>query len=121
MNKKLLLLLSIITGILSQTTSTEKITIYSKDIFEINCDSHFFYLSMNISSSQKAKDIIPFELNLLSPQDLKFKCIIDTSSEKLNCFTFVPFGRNYRKNELFFHLLSRLLHQYQLPTSCWFE
>ena len=104
MNKKLLLLLSIITGILSQTTSTEKITIYSKDIFEINCDSHFFYLSMNISSSQKAKDIIPFELNLLSPQDLKFKCIIDTSSEKLNCFTFVPLSRTYRKESLFFHL-----------------
>ena len=96
--------LSIISKVISQMTNSEKIKIYSEDVFNINCDSHYFYLSMNISSSKKVQDIIPFELTLLNPIDLKFKCIIDTFQEKLNCFTFVPFGRNYRKNELFFHL-----------------
>ena len=97
-------LISIISKVISQVTNTEKIKIYSKDVFSVNCDSHFFYISMNISSSKKVQDILPFELTLLNPVDLKFKCIIDTFQEKLNCFTFVPFGRNYRKNELFFHL-----------------
>ena len=97
-------LISIISKVISQVTNTEKIKIYSKDYFNINCDSHFFYLSMNLSISKKVQDIISFDLILLNPIDLKFKCIIDTFQEKLNCFTFVPFGRNYRKNELFFHL-----------------
>ena len=90
---------------LSQLTTQEPIKIYSKDYFKIDCDSHFFYLSMDISSSNKDNnEIIPFELTLLSPQDLKFKCIIDISKEKLSCFSFVPLGQSYHKEELFFHL-----------------
>ena len=89
----------------SQLTTQETIKIYSKDYFSIDCDSHFFYLSMDISSSIKDNNqIIPFELTILSPQDLKFKCIIDISKEKLSCFSFVPLGQSYRKEELFFHL-----------------
>ena len=88
----------------SQSTTQETIKIFAKDYFSIDCDSHFFYLSMNISTSIKNNQIIPFDLTTLSPQDLKFKCIIDISKEKLSCFAFVPLGQNYRKEELFFHL-----------------
>lgn len=88
----------------SQLTTQETIKIYSKDYFNIDCDSHFFYLSMNISSSINNNQIIPFELTILNPQDLKFKCIIDISKELLSCFSFVPIGQSYHKEELFFHL-----------------
>jgi len=104
--KKNIFILSLIL-FLSETLSqlsNEIIKIYSEDYFKIDCDSHFFYLSMNITTSHKVHYIVPFELSLLSPQDLKFKCIIDTFESKLNCFTFVPLGQNYHKQELFFHL-----------------
>lgn len=79
-------------------------TIYAKDIFTVSCDSHFFYLTMNITSSIALMDPIPFELSLLSPQDLKMKCIIDTTNEKIECFSFVPKNERFKSEELFFHL-----------------
>ena len=100
----ILLLILLFSQTNSEITSKEAIKIFSKDVFSINCDSHFFYLSMNISTSKKVEDIISFDLTVLNPPDLKFKCIIDTNDEKLNCFTFVPFGQNYKKEDLFFHL-----------------
>ena len=107
MTKKInILIISLILFIsesLSQS-SQEIIIVYSEDYFKIDCDSHFFYLSMNISTSHKTHYIIPFDLTLLSPQDSKFKCIIDMFQEKLSCFSFVPLGQRYHKEELFFHL-----------------
>ena len=100
----LLIFISLISYSISEMKPPDKIKIYSKDIFNINCDSHFFYLSMNLSNTYAVEDLIPFELTLLSPQDLKFKCIIDTLQRELQCFTFVPLGLSYRKQDLFFHL-----------------
>ena len=108
MNNKTLffivLIVSLILNSISQLIPPEPIKIYSKEIFNIDCDEHFFYLTMNISSSEQIEDIITFELTLLSPQELKFKCLIDTIEEKLQCFSFVPLGQSYRKEDLFFHL-----------------
>ena len=100
----LFLLISLISYSKSEIMPPDKIKVYSKDLFNINCDSHFFYLSMNITTSHAVEDLIPFELTLLSPQDLKFKCIINSLHQKLECFTFVPLGMSYRKEDLFFHL-----------------
>ena len=99
-----LLQLLLLSELFSQIKSNEIIKIYSEEYFNIDCDSHFFYLSMKISSSKKVDNIIPFELTLLSPQELKFKCLIDTQNNKLNCFAFVPLGQSYRRKDLFFHL-----------------
>ena len=94
----------LISKYLSQLKS-QIIQVKSEDYFDIACDSHFYYLTMDIStSSNEIISLIPFELTLLSPQDLKFKCLIDSSEEKIKCFSFVPLGQSYRKEELFFHL-----------------
>ena len=100
----IVLFVSLILNSISQLIPSDPIKIYSKEIFNIDCDEHFFYLTMNISSSEQIEDIITFETTLLSPQELKFKCLIDTTEEKLKCFSFVPLGQSYRKEDLFFHL-----------------
>jgi hypothetical protein len=105
LSARFLSLILLISESFSQLKKQEAIQVYSEDYFDITCDSHFYYLTMDISIVNKeVKSLIPFELTLLSPQDLKFKCLIDSSQQKFNCFSFVPLGLHYRKEELFFHL-----------------
>ena len=105
LSARFLSLILLISECFSQLKKQEAIQVYSEDYFDITCDSHFYYLTMDISIANKeVKSLIPFELTLLSPQDLKFKCLIDSSQQKFNCFSFVPLGLHYRKEELFFHL-----------------
>ena len=78
------------------------VKIYSEELFEITCDSHFFYLSMKISSDKDIEKTIPFELSLISPSNLKMKCLI--IKNYIKCFSFVPDGAIFRQEELFFHI-----------------
>ena len=85
-----------------ETSILPSIKIYSEELFKISCDSHFFYLSMKISSEMEIYHPITFELNLISPSNLNMKCLIYKTS--LDCFSFVPEGSIYRQEELFFNL-----------------
>ena len=89
-------------NISSETSIIPSIKIYSEELFKISCDSHFFYLSMKISSEVEINYPITFELNLISPSNLNMKCLIYKT--KLDCFSFVPEGSIYRQEELFFNL-----------------
>ena len=89
-------------NISSETSIKENIKIYSEELFKISCDSNFFYLSMKISSDIDIKSPISFELNLVSPTNLRMKCMIFNT--QFECFSFVPDGSVYRNEELFFNI-----------------
>lgn len=86
----------------SENEEEKNIIIYSKELFQITCDSHFFYLSMKISSSKTISTPISFELNLISPSNLRMKCML--YNIQLECFSFVPDGYIYRQEDLFFNI-----------------
>ena len=98
----LIFILIININISSETSITENIIIYSEDLYNIICDSHFYYLSMNISSNIEITSPISFELNLVNPPNIRMKCLI--YKNQLDCFSFVPDGSLYRSEELFFNL-----------------
>ena len=85
-----------------ETNLIPSIKIYSEELFKVSCDSHFFYISMKISSDTDIISPISFELNLSSPSDLNMKCLLYKT--QFECFSFVPSGIIYRQEELFFHL-----------------
>ena len=86
----------------NETSLLSKIKIISEEIIQVSCDSHFFYISMKISSSSEIINPITFELNLISPSNTRMKCIVFNT--KFECFSFVPDGFLYRQEELFFNL-----------------
>ena len=85
-----------------QTFLLTNIKIFSEELFKISCDSNFFYLSMKISSDNDILSPISFELNLVSPSNLRMKCMIFKT--QFVCFSFVPDGSLYRQEELFFNI-----------------
>ena len=97
----IILLISTIT-ITSETSMLENIKIFSEELFQISCDSHFFYLSMKISSDKEILFPVTFELTLSSPSNIRMKCMI--YKDKFDCFSFVPEGSIYRQEELFFNI-----------------
>ena len=86
----------------SSETEIQNIKVFSEELFQVSCDSHFFYLSMLISSDVEIINPISFDLNLVSPSNLRMKCMIYKS--QFECFSFVPDGRLYRQEELFFNI-----------------
>ena len=86
----------------SSETEIQNIKVFSEELFQVSCDTHFFYLSMLISSDVEIINPISFDLNLVSPSNLRMKCMIYKS--QFECFSFVPDGRLYRQEELFFNL-----------------
>ena len=97
-----LFLILIIKLNISTETVIQNIKVFSEELFQVSCDSHFFYLSMLISSDVEIINPISFELNLVSPSNLRMKCMIYKS--QFECFSFVPDGSLYRQEELFFNI-----------------
>ena len=89
-------------NISAEENITESIKIYSEELFQVSCDSNFFYLSMKISSEREIIAQMSFELNLVSPTNLRMKCMIFNT--QFECFSFVPDGSVYRQEELFFNI-----------------
>ena len=89
-------------NISAEENITESIKIYSEELFQVSCDSNFFYLSMKISSDREIISPMSFELNLVSPTNLRMKCMIFNT--QFECFSFVPDGSVYRQEELFFNI-----------------
>ena len=98
----LLFILILKINITLETSLIPNIKIYSDELFKVTCDSHFFYISMKISSDTEIISPISFELNLSSPAQLRMKCILYKT--QIECFSFVPEGSLYRQEELFFNL-----------------
>ena len=98
----LLFILILKINITLETSLIPNIKIYSEELFKVTCDSHFFYISMKISSDTEIISPISFELNLSSPAQLRMKCIL--YKNQIECFSFVPEGSLYRQEELFFNL-----------------
>ncbi len=71
-----LFLILIIKLNISTETVIQNIKVFSEELFQVSCDSHFFYLSMLISSDVEIINPISFELNLVSPSNLRMKCMI---------------------------------------------
>ena len=98
----LLFILILKINISFETSLLPSIKIYAEDIFKVTCDSHFFYISMQISSDTEIITPVSFEMYLSSPSNLNMKCLI--YKKQFECFCFVPEGVIYRQEELFFHL-----------------
>ena len=98
----LLFILILKINISLETSLIHDIKIYSEELFKVTCDSHFFYISMKISSDTEIISPISFELDLSSPALLKMKCILYKT--QIECFSFVPEGSLYRQEDLFFNL-----------------
>ena len=98
----LLFILILKINISFETSLLPSIKIYAEDMFKVTCDSHFFYISMQISSDTEIITPVSFEMYLSSPSNLNMKCLI--YKKQFECFCFVPEGVIYRQEELFFHL-----------------
>ena len=60
LSARFLSLILLISESFSQLKKQEAIQVYSEDYFDITCDSHFYYLTMDISIANKeVKSLMP--------------------------------------------------------------
>ena len=83
-NMKLIFL--IILSILSSYKS-EPLIIRAKDIINYYCLDNIYYLKIKILLSSPIDYYISFTLNMVKPNNLKFKCLINYQDDSINCFS----------------------------------
>ena len=102
----LLFILILKINISFETSLLPSIKIYAEDMFKVTCDSHFFYISMQISSDTEIITPVSFEMYLSSPSNLNI------IKNNLNVFVlFLKVLYIDKKNYFFIYFIPLLKYQ----------
>ena len=88
--------------------NTLDIRVYSKTKVLFSCENKIFTFSMTVSFSEKLTKSIPFDLELLTPQFMKLKCILLHTDDKIICTSTIPELELFSKKELYIQFPYRL-------------
>ena len=85
--------------------SLSEILVKASDKINHSCEKNIYYIIIDISFSEKPKnDAYFFTLNLLSPDNLSFKCTLDYSKSQIFCFSPIPYNSDLISRKTYFQL-----------------
>ena len=87
MSKGLILSINIYLLLILFNSINTTVIVKAGNEISFSCDRNIYYILIDVIFSEKPpKEFYSFTLNLASPEDLNFKCMLDYSKNKIYCF-----------------------------------